>query len=106
MSSSLSLFHSFVNQRDLSSVCVVDQSLDKASYVPLNLSVNNSDLEHVNVASSEDLGRFVNSEIDRQGGKIAYGGYLETRGIYRRSSYFNQIENPEDERNIHLGMPK
>ena len=35
--------------------------------------------------------------------KVAYGGYLETRSIYQRSTYFNQ-ENPETERNIHLGV--
>ena len=38
-----------------------------------------------------------------QNAKVAYGGYLEKRGIYRRSDYFNQ-EDPETERNIHLGL--
>jgi murein DD-endopeptidase MepM/ murein hydrolase activator NlpD len=35
--------------------------------------------------------------------KVAFGGYLEQRGIYQRSDYFNQ-QNPEEERNIHLGL--
>lgn len=98
------MFQTILSKLNLLSAFVIDDSIPKNDYVPLNLSVDNSDLEHVNVSSSEDLGRFVNNEIVRQGGKIAYGGYLETRGIYRRSSYFNQLENPADERNIHLGM--
>ena len=98
------MFQSILSKLNLLSAFVIDDSIPKDDYVPLNLSVDNSDLEHVNVSSSEDLGRFVNGEVARQGGKIAYGGYMETRGIYRRSSYFNQIENPADERNIHLGM--
>jgi len=98
------LFQTILSKLNLLSAFVIDDSISKDDYVPLNLSVDNSDLEHVNVSSSEDLGRFVNNEIVRQGGKIAYGGYMETRGIYLRSSYFNQLENPADERNIHLGM--
>lgn len=98
------MFQTILSKLNLLSAFVIDDSISKDDYVPLNLSVDNSDLEHVNVSSSEDLGRFVNNEIVRQGGKIAYGGYMETRGIYLRSSYFNQLENPADERNIHLGM--
>jgi murein DD-endopeptidase MepM/ murein hydrolase activator NlpD len=36
--------------------------------------------------------------------QVAYGGYLEQRNIYKRSTYFNQQVNPNDERNIHLGI--
>ncbi|WP_367651264.1 peptidoglycan DD-metalloendopeptidase family protein [Winogradskyella undariae] len=35
--------------------------------------------------------------------KVAFGGYLEQRGIYQRSDYFNQL-NKETERNIHIGI--
>ena len=35
---------------------------------------------------------------------MAYGGYLEKRALYKRSSYFLTEENPLKERNIHIGL--
>jgi len=35
--------------------------------------------------------------------KVAWGGYLEQRAIYKRSNHFNQLDI-ETERNIHLGI--
>jgi len=87
-----------------SSLFVVDAAIQKEDYVPLNLSTTNLVLKDVNVSSSKDLGDFVKRQIQIQGGKIAYGGYLETRGIYQRSTYFKEVTKPEDERNIHLGV--
>ena len=36
--------------------------------------------------------------------KIAIGGYLEKRNLYKRSKHFNKQTDPNDERNIHLGV--
>ncbi|GGI58059.1 peptidoglycan DD-metalloendopeptidase family protein [Winogradskyella haliclonae] len=72
-------------------------------YVPLDLSVDNLDLQSINVSSSQDLEAYIWKHMKTQDAKIAYGGYLEKRGIYNRSEYFNQ-NNPETERNIHLGI--
>jgi len=41
--------------------------------------------------------------LENNKARVAYGGYNETRGIYRRSIHFNQ-QNPATERNIHLGL--
>ncbi|MCA0132002.1 peptidoglycan DD-metalloendopeptidase family protein [Winogradskyella alexanderae] len=72
-------------------------------YVPLNLSVENKELKSVNVGSVQDLQNYVWHIMAKNTGKVAYGGYLEKRGIYKRSDYFNQ-EDPNTERNIHLGI--
>ncbi len=47
--------------------------------------------------------RYINNYLRENNKKVAYGGYLEKRTIYQRSSHFNH-QNPETERNIHLGI--
>ncbi|WP_298758967.1 peptidoglycan DD-metalloendopeptidase family protein [uncultured Psychroserpens sp.] len=82
---------------------VLDPSILKSDYVALDLSITNEALKTVDVSSSETLGAYINTHIKEHHGKVAYGGYLETRNIYSRSTYFNDA-NPETERNIHLGL--
>ncbi|WP_299114730.1 peptidoglycan DD-metalloendopeptidase family protein [uncultured Winogradskyella sp.] len=82
---------------------VLGEFYNKADYVPLDLSVTNKDLVNVDVSNSDDLGCYVSNHIKVNNAKVAYGGYLEKRGIYNRSENFNQ-NNPETERNIHLGI--
>ena len=83
---------------------VIDSSFRKEDYVQLDLSKYNASLRAINVSSSSDLGIFISQQIQSKGGRIAYGGYLETRDIYQRSSYFNEQKTPDEERNIHLGI--
>lgn len=82
---------------------VLGESYLKTDYIPLDLSVNNKALKSVDVSNSDDLEHFIWNYIKVNKAKIAYGGYLEKRGIYNRSSHFNQ-QNPDTERNIHLGI--
>jgi murein DD-endopeptidase MepM/ murein hydrolase activator NlpD len=77
--------------------------IKKDDYVPLNLSVDNEDLKTVDVDSVDQLEEYVRHVIKRNNGKVAFGGYLEKRGIYQRSDYFNQAD-PDTDRNIHLGL--
>lgn len=71
--------------------------------MPLDLSIENPDLSHVDVSSSQELEAYIWQLLKRNKAQAAYGGYLERRGIYNRSNYFNQ-PNPLKERNIHLGL--
>ena len=82
---------------------VLSQDIDASKYVPVDLSVNNPILKHVDVTSSKTLGQFIDQNISDQGGIVGYGGYLETRAIYNRSTYFNS-QDSEVDRNIHLGL--
>ncbi len=82
---------------------LIEASISDSAYIPLDLSIHNTKLKAVNVSSSDDLERFIWDHIKTHKAKVAYGGYLEQRGIYQRSTYFNQA-NPETERNIHLGL--
>ena len=82
---------------------LIDASISKSDYIPLDLSIHNTELKEVNISSSDDLEDFIWKHMKSHNAKVAYGGYLERRGIYQRSDYFNQ-SNPETERNIHLGI--
>lgn len=85
------------------SLYVLDPSISKADYIPIDLSINNKQLQAIDLSSSEALGIYINTHITSLQAKVAYGGYLETRNIYNRSDYFN-ASNSETERNIHLGV--
>ncbi|MGB3607739.1 peptidoglycan DD-metalloendopeptidase family protein, partial [Psychroserpens sp.] len=87
----------------LPKMSVLDATLVNADYIALDLSKSNSALSEVDVSTSETLGAFINAHIEEHRAKVAYGGYLETRNIYQRSTYFKDT-NPETERNIHLGL--
>ncbi|NRB58763.1 MAG: peptidoglycan DD-metalloendopeptidase family protein [Winogradskyella sp.] len=82
---------------------LVDPSISYDSYVALDLSVQNETLKHIDVSSSQDLEKYIWTYMSKHNAKVAYGGYIEHRGIYNRSDYFNQAD-PEEERNIHLGL--
>ena len=82
---------------------VLGNSYNLEDYIPLDLSVNNADLSAVNVSDASDLEAFIWNYKKRNNAKIAYGGYIEKRSIYNRSSHFNQ-KLSETERNIHLGL--
>ncbi len=89
--------------RSLPKSYVLDKATKESDFVPLDLSIYNEDLKLVDVSSSEKLSQYVNQQIASKNGKVAFGGFLETRGIYNRSNYFNSVD-PETERNIHLGL--
>lgn len=82
---------------------VLNPEFSKSDYISLDLSVSNKELEEIDTSSSNILGDYINNHIKSNQGKIAFGGYLETRNIYQRSTYFKDTD-PETERNIHLGL--
>jgi len=98
---SLSTFEKFLKSRIAEPL--IDRSILKSDYSPLDLSIHNSNLKAINVSSSDDLETFIWDYMKTKNAKVVYGGYLEHRGIYQRSDYFNQ-SNSETERNIHLGL--
>lgn len=94
-------FSSFLSA--LVPLSVLDASIPLHSYIPLDLSISNTDLQQVDVSSSSALEVYINQHIQKHNGLVAYGGYNETRNIYQRSNHFNQ-QNQDTERNIHIGL--
>lgn len=89
--------------KSLESYPIIDVAIQNNLYLPLDLSIYNSELKDVDVSSSNDLENYIWNHMKQNKAKVAYGGYLEHRGIYQRSDYFNQ-QNQEEERNIHIGL--
>ncbi|OBQ55493.1 peptidoglycan DD-metalloendopeptidase family protein [Tamlana sp. s12] len=75
---------------------------EASKYVPIDLSVTNSAFSKVNLNSVEEFSAYIDNFLANQGAEIAYGGYLEVRNIYKRSTYF--LEDNRKARNIHLGV--
>lgn len=96
-------FSRFLSNINNQSLYVIDPNIPTSKYVALDLSVDNEDLSKVDVSNVESLGAYIDSEITTKNGLVAYGGYIERRAIYDRSSYFNS-EEKEAVRNIHLGL--
>ncbi|MBQ4803773.1 peptidoglycan DD-metalloendopeptidase family protein [Aquimarina sp. MMG015] len=96
-------FSQFIESLSRSFIPIVDPDFLKENYVSIDLSIYNKDLERIDVSSSKAFEGYINRYLIKNAAEVAFGGYNETRGIYRRSKHFNQ-QDPETERNIHLGL--
>lgn len=81
---------------------VLDASIENSNYITLDLSEENEALQLVDVSSSSKLENYITNHIKKHNALVAFGGYNETRTIYKRSNYFS-LETAK-ERNIHIGM--
>ena len=88
--------------KSLPSTKVINTEIDYSSYIPLDLSVNNQDIFERDIESAQDFEIFISDFLNKNNGKVAYGGYIETRNIYKRSIIFKNDTIPE--RNIHIGL--
>ena len=87
------------NQED---VYVIDSNIDYKNYVAFDLSANHTDELNLDLTDAEKFEKFVENHLSENNAQVAFGGYLETRNLYKRSETFND-ENTE-ERNIHIGL--
>ena len=81
---------------------VISPEIDYSKYVPLNLSVTNYELSQYKLQTAKDYEIFIQNHLDKNHGRIAFGGYIETRNLYQRSTVFKNSNS--DERNIHIGL--
>lgn len=77
-------------------------TIDYNNYIAINLSVSNQELTQYRLESAEDFENYVQNYLSQNKAKVAYGGYLEKRNLYKRSTVFNDQYAPE--RNIHIGL--
>lgn len=83
-------------------VKVIDASIDTKDYVAIDLSAPRTDTMDLDLTNAEEFEDFIEDYLSKNKAKVAFGGYLEKRNLYKRSENFN-AENTE-ERNIHLGL--
>jgi murein DD-endopeptidase MepM/ murein hydrolase activator NlpD len=81
---------------------VIAPEIEYSEYVALDLSVTNDELDHHILNTAHDYEAFIQNHLDNNQAKIAFGGYLERRNLYKRSTVFkNESSN---ERDIHIGL--
>lgn len=80
---------------------VIDTRLNR--YVPIDISLQNKELTTFDTQSSAAWETYIHNYLAKHEADIAYGGYLEVRNLYDRSTHFSQ-DTHQDKRNIHLGV--
>ncbi len=83
-------------------VKVIDATIDYRDYVAIDLSASHTDTLNLDLTNAEEFEEFIENHLSKNQARVAFGGYLEKRNLYKRSENFN-LENTE-ERNIHLGL--
>lgn len=83
---------------------VIDAGFSLDTYQHVDLSINNPDLSQAQLDSPEAFQQYLDDFLRKQGKQIAFGGYNEQRGLYKRSGLFSAAEDEELIRNIHLGL--
>jgi murein DD-endopeptidase MepM/ murein hydrolase activator NlpD len=81
---------------------VIDSSIEFSKYVVLDLSVTNKELVKNKPITALDFEIFISDYLKKNNAEIAFGGYIEGRNLYQRSTIFKDERNPE--RNIHIGL--
>lgn len=88
--------------KNIDQVHVIDKTILKSDYILIDLSEKNSDLLEIETDNAKVFERFIKNYLSKNNSKVAYGGYIETRNIYKRSTVFKNKNS--EERNIHLGL--
>jgi len=86
-----------------SGVRVIDASIPYTDYILLDLSINSIELKNSKPKTADEYEVFIADYLSKNKARVAFGGYLEKRNLYQRSSIFNSIDTASD-RNIHIGL--
>ncbi|WP_264550946.1 peptidoglycan DD-metalloendopeptidase family protein [Flavobacterium sp. N2038] len=81
---------------------VIDSSIDFSKYIPLDLSITNQELVKRNPENATEFEQFITDYLKKNNAEVAFGGYIEGRTLYKRSTIFRNNSVPE--RNIHIGL--
>lgn len=81
---------------------VIAPEIDYDNYVRIDFSETNSELQNHILETATNYENYIQNYLEKNNAKIAFGGYNETRNLYKRSSVFN--DNNSEERNIHIGL--
>ena len=86
----------------LENIKVIDDSIPYSQYIPLDLSIANTDLSKIDIKNPKIFEAYIENQLQKNNAKVAFGGYNEERNLYKSSMIFNDEE--KEERNIHIGM--
>lgn len=97
----MNTLETILNQQN--NVSVIDASIPHSDYVPLDLSINSNELKENKPQTADEFEVFMTDYLLKNKARVAFGGYLEKRNLYKRSSIFNTLD-ASTERNIHIGL--
>ena len=83
-------------------VKVIAPEIEYKDYIAFDLSATTTDQMDLPLTDSKAFEEFVENYFSLNQAKVAYGGYLEHRNLYKRSTVFKDIDI--EERNIHIGL--
>jgi len=89
------------NSIDHSSFFSILEGIESKDYISIDLSDNSSLFSMNQLNDPHKMADKIDVILKEKQKKIAYGGYLEKRTIYKKSSLF---QSDDEERNIHLGV--
>lgn len=81
---------------------VIDSTINLSKYIPLDLSVTNQELVQTKPENAAEFENFISNYLEKNNAQVAFGGYIEGRTLYQRSTIFKNDSIPE--RNIHIGL--
>ncbi len=84
-------------------IAVIDPNIPKEAYVSIDLSTTNQELDVTLFEQPDKHHQQIQTYLKAHSAQVAYGGYLEQRKLYDRSTYFEAVDNSL-RRNIHLGL--
>ena len=82
---------------------ILGSDFSENDYVYIDLSDQNTSKLNIDLSTEFALQDYLDVYLKDKKAKAAYGGYLEKRSLYDRSSYFGDSSHSH-KRNIHLGL--
>lgn len=82
---------------------ILGPEFSENDYVSIDLSDRNTSKLNIDLSTEFALQDYLDVYLKDKKAKAAYGGYLEKRSLYDRSSYFGDSSHSH-KRNIHLGL--
>lgn len=76
--------------------------IDVPTFIKIDLSESSKSIARIDVANSRVFENYIENYLLENNADAAFGGYVEPRSLYRRSTIFNDVQT--DERNIHIGL--
>nr|WP_299345908.1 peptidoglycan DD-metalloendopeptidase family protein [Allomuricauda sp.] len=92
-------FEEYLKSIDTEPIQVIDWAIPISDYVAIDLSTENAHLDEIDLTSPEECQNYVDNVLGNTK-KVAFGGYLEKRGLYAQAERFTINE----QRDIHLGV--
>ncbi|MEO8763936.1 MAG: peptidoglycan DD-metalloendopeptidase family protein [Ginsengibacter sp.] len=87
---------------------VVKFDPEKEKLVSFDFTVNNTDLQKIDLSDTEIFGNYISGILKQTHAKFGMGGYNELRTVYTRSVLFdddlNRQSPAEEPRRLHLGI--